>query len=111
MYWPLYQTLLVFAGASTLAMLLARRSVVPLGLFSGGTWAVLALQARNIEVFRGVDGVAITGSVAWQYLATGLAILSLSAAFLYFLGVFPPEDDAAQPAADMADGADSVSNT
>jgi hypothetical protein len=77
MYWGLYQTLLVFAGASTLALLLARRSVVPLGLFSGGVWAVLALQARNSEILREVAD-----------------------------GVFPPEDDAAQPAADMAETGD-----
>jgi hypothetical protein len=112
MYWGLYQTLLVFAGASTLALLLARRSVVPLGLFSGGVWAVLALQARNIEILREVaDPPLVTGSVAWQFLATGLSLLCLSAAFLYFLGVFPPEDDAAQPAADMAETGDSNFDT
>jgi len=107
MYWGLYQTLLVFAAASTLAMFLARRSVVPLGLFSSGAWAVLALQARNIEIMKQVaDPPLVVGSVAWQYLATGLSILSLAAAFLYFLGVFPPEDEATEPEADVGDVTD-----
>jgi len=97
MFWGLYQTLVVIAAASTFAVFLGRRSVVPLGLFAGGVWSILALQARNIVVYQ--QGTAITvGSVAWQYVATGLAVLSMAAAFLYLLGVFPPEDPAAQSA-------------
>lgn len=105
MYWGLYQTLVVIAAASTLVVFVARRSVVPLGLLAGGLWSVLALQARNIVIYQ--QGTAITtGSVAWQYLATGLAVLSTAAAFLYFLGVFPPEDPAAQPGDGFAESGD-----
>jgi len=94
MFWGLYQTLLLFAGACTLIALVTRRSVVPLGLLSTGLWSVLALQARNIEVVRNVaDPPLTTGSEAWQYIALGLALLSLAAVVLYYWGVFPPEDE------------------
>jgi fatty acid desaturase len=102
MYWGLYQLLTVIATVATLAVFVRRQSVVPLGLFAGGAWSVVALQARNIEVYQQGQRIVV-GSVAWQYLAVGLAVLSLAAAFLYFLGVFPPEDDVSRPTEDVGD--------
>lgn len=92
MFWELYALLTVFAGASTLALFLVRKSIVPLGLLTGGLWSVLALQARNIVVYH-QDGTSTTvGSEPWQFIALGLAVLTIAAAALHLWGVFPPDE-------------------
>jgi hypothetical protein len=90
MYWPLFQTLLILS-AGACACLWHLRPVRPVfGLAGAGGWALVALQARNIEHYSG--GQAFTaGSSAFQYLAMGMAVLSVLTVVLWQLGVFPPD--------------------
>lgn len=96
MFWELYQLLLVFAGACTLASLLYRRAVIPLGFTAGALWSILALQARNIEVIHQDGTSTIVGSEPWQFVALGLALLMVATTALYWWGVFPPEEEEMQ---------------
>jgi len=93
MMWELYLVLTVFAGVCTLAVLLVRESVLPLGLLAAGLWSVLALQARNIVIYHQDGTTTTTGSEPWQFVALGLAVLMVGVSVLYWWGVFPPEDE------------------
>lgn len=106
MYWELYQTLLVLAGLGTGAVLIGRVSIIPTGSITGGLWAVLALQARNIEIYEGVSGSTIVGSESWQFLSLGLSLLMLGAVALHYWGVFPPEKNTDTAATFEANGPD-----
>jgi hypothetical protein len=96
MYWELYQALFLLAGACTFAVFLRRESVIPLGFSGAALWAILALQARNITIYHQDGTSTIVGSEAWQFVALGLSLLLLGTVLLYWWGVFPPEDPAAE---------------
>lgn len=84
--------MMALASACTLIVFVVRKSVIPLGMASAGLWSVLALQARNIEVYHQDGSSTMVGSEPWQYISLGLALLTLGTVLLYWWGVFPPED-------------------
>jgi len=92
MFWQLYLAMMALASACTLIVFVVRKSVIPLGMASAGLWSVLALQARNIEVYHQDGSSTMVGSEPWQYISLGLALLTLGTVLLYWWGVFPPED-------------------
>jgi len=93
MYWELYLALMALASACTLIVLVVRESVIPLGMAASGLWSILALQARSITIYHQDGTSSIVGSEPWQYIALGLALLSLATVILYWWDAFPPEDD------------------
>jgi len=103
MIWPLYQTLLVFAGACTFAVFIKRESVVPLGFTGASIWSILALQARNITIYHQDGTSTVVGSEAWQFISLGLGLLLLATVFLYWWGVFPPEAAGDQASVEVND--------
>lgn len=90
MMWELYLALMALASACTLIVLVVRKSVIPLGMAASGLWSILALQARNIVVYHQDGTSTVVGSEPWQFVALGLALLSLATAILYWWGAFPP---------------------
>jgi hypothetical protein len=108
MYWGLYLLAFALAAACGYATFLRQRAIPFGGLLGGGAFGLLALQARNITLYA--DDLSTTttvGSEALQYLMLGVAVLHISAAILWYWGVYPPEDPAAQPREPSATGADS----
>jgi len=92
MYWELYLALFALAGVCSLAVLLRRKSVIPLGFTSGALWSILALQARNIVIYHQDGTSTVVESQPWQFVSLGLALLMLATVLLYWWGVFPPDE-------------------
>jgi len=112
MFWPLYQTLLVLS-AGACAVLWTRRPVRPaFGYAAAGGWIILTLQARNITAYPGGSAISVE-SVALQYVAAAMAILTVATLVLHYLGVYPPTVDSDAGQADIRDTAaptESLSN-
>lgn len=96
MFWKLYVALMVLAAGASASALVLKRAVEPTGFVSAALWALLALQARNITLYHQDGSSTAVGSEAWQYIALGLALLSLIAVVLSYLGVYPPEESPEQ---------------
>jgi hypothetical protein len=103
MFWGLYLLTAAVGFACGHAVFLKKTAIPAAGLLGGGAWSILALQARNIVVYGNDTASSVTvGSEALQYLWAGVAIMHIAAAALWYWGVYPPDDDAAQAAGDIA---------
>jgi hypothetical protein len=108
MYWGLYLLTAALAGACGYATFIRQRAIPFGGLLGGGTFGLLALQARNITIYANdLSTTTTVGSEPLQYLLLGVAVLHIAAAVLWYWGVYPPDDPAAQPREPSATGADS----
>lgn len=91
MYWELYQLVVVLGAGAAACVFVLRRAIPAMSLLGAALWSVAALQAQNIEVLREDGTTTVVGSAAWQYLALGVALLTLAAGVLYYAGVYPPQ--------------------
>jgi hypothetical protein len=108
MQLTLYLLAFALAGGCAYATFIRQVAIPFGGLLGGGAWGILALQARNVVIHA--DDLSTTktvGSEPLQWLFVGVAVLHIAAAILWYWGVYPPEDEAAEPREPSATGADS----
>jgi len=81
---------LVATGAGATWAYVVREDAIPFTtLVATSSWAIVALQSRNVVLYH-QDGTSTTvGSVPFQYFALGLALLSFLAFALWYMGEFP----------------------
>lgn len=91
----LYLVVVALAAGATYAYVV-RETAIPLATLSATAfWAIAALQGNNVVLYH-QDGTSTTvGSPSFQYMATGLAILSFGAWLLWYWGEYPPSEAAA----------------
>jgi len=90
MYWELY-ALILLLSAGACAVLWTRRPTRPVFGYAGTAgWAIVSLQARNIEIYHQDGTSTVVGSEAFQYVAAAMAVLSAATLMLWYLGVYPP---------------------
>jgi hypothetical protein len=92
MLLQLYLTIVAVGAGATYAYAIREDAVPFMTLLGTTSWAMAALQARNIVLYHQDGTSTVVGSEAFQYFALGLAILSFMAFTLWYMGEFPVQE-------------------
>lgn len=88
-----YAIFLALAVGATTAWAILEKRIPMMAGAATAAWGVLALQPV-VEVPKGVCCVYQYDATIGQFFGAGAAIISFGAFILYFLGSYPPTDDA-----------------
>jgi hypothetical protein len=90
MYYLNYLLLWLVAGVATYIWAVREERVPMAGLVSTASWGVVALVGGSTTIYHQDGSTSAVGTPVMQWVAAGLALLSLGAVVLWIFGQYPP---------------------
>lgn len=89
MWALLFLTILVLTAGATWAYAVREQAIMLMTMLATTGWSLLALTGGQIDIYHQDGSVTTVAEPAFQYVATGLALLSFLALILWYFGEFP----------------------